>query len=406
MKNKILKKFCLTIVFILILNFVLLGFNDSFLVINKVNAQTRARIKIDSLNETLNSNAINNVVLVIKNEGPGEAKSITLQIIPLNTYLMILGANVYTIESLGEDASQKIYLKIHVAKGASGSAGLRVSATFRDEFWNFQEVIYSLGFKITGNIEFALRQNWQEPSKIFPGDLNVILTAIIVNVGSKEATHLNVTLKLPEGIKPSWAKSNNVYVGNALPDIPIECKFYLDIEDSTPHGLYNLELELLHDDGKSSLTVPLFISEKANFEISDFKLSPKEIHPGDRGIKIQVRIKNSGNVKAKEVVIKLIGSYFSGTTTSFLGILNPNDEAEAIFEVDIAKETPLGENLLQFQVSWIQEGRSLTQNLSYKIRISSSNIYFYILLAMFIIIMIFMMIYLIKKRIKIKTLKE
>ena len=177
----------------------------------------------------------------------------------------------------------------------------------------------------------------------------------------------------------------------------MECKFYLDVDESTPHGLYNLELELVHDDGRSSLTVPLLISEKANFEIVDLNISPREIHPGDRGIKIQATIKNSGDIEAKEVVIKLVGSSFSGMTTSFLGVLNPNDEAKAIFDVDVSEQATTGENWLQFQISWMQEGRSLTQNIFYKIQISPSNPYFYVYFLAPTIIAIVIVVYLAKR---------
>jgi hypothetical protein len=333
----------------------------------------------------------------VKNEGGGDALSITLQITPLNTYLTIEGSNVYTIETISPNESREITVKIYVPKSVSGATGLRVSVVFMDESWHSQEVIYNLGFIITGNVEFALQRSCQTPSKVFSGDLNIILTAIIVNTGSKEATHLNATLKLPEGIKPSWAKSNNVYIGNAFPDTPVECKFYLDVDESTPHGLYNLELELVHDDGRSSLTVPLLISEKANFEIVDLNISPREIHPGDRGIKIQATIKNSGDIEAKEVVIKLVGSSFSGMTTSFLGVLNPNDEAKAIFDVDVSEQATTGENWLQFQISWMQEGRSLTQNIFYKIQISPSNPYFYVYFLAPTIIAIVIVVYLAKR---------
>jgi hypothetical protein len=380
MREKILRKLCLTAACILILSSALIEFGNVFKIIIKADAQAGPIIRVEPLNETLSSNAVNNVALMVKNEGGGDAVSITLQITPLNTYLTIVGSNVYTIETLGPNESREITVKIYVPKSVSGATGLRVSVVFMDESWHSQEVIYSLGFIITGNVEFALQRSCQTPSKVFSGDLNIILTAIIVNTGSKEATHLNATLKLAEGIKPSWAKSNNVYIGNAFPDAPVECNFYLDVDESTPHGLYNLELELVHDDGRSSLTVPLSISEKANFEIVDLNISPKEIHPGDRGIKIQATIKNSGNIEAKEVVIKLVGSSFSGMTTSFLGVLNPNDEAKAIFDVDVSEQATTGENWLQFQISWMQEGRSLTQNIFYKIQISSSNPYFYVYL--------------------------
>jgi len=380
MREKILRKLCLTAACILILSSALIEFGNVFKIIIKADAQAGPIIRVEPLNETLGSNAVNNVALMVKNEGGGDALSITLQITPLNTYLTIEGSNVYTIETISPNESREITVKIYVPKSVSGATGLRVSVVFMDESWHSQEVIYNLGFIITGNVEFALQQSCQTPSKVFSGDLNIILTAIIVNTGSKEATHLNATLKLPEGIKPSWAKSNNVYIGNAFPDTPVECNFYLDVDESTPHGLYNLELELVHDDGRSSLTVPLSISEKANFEIVDLNISPKEIHPGDRGIKIQATIKNSGNIETKEVVIKLVGSSFSGMTTSFLGVLNPNDEAKAIFDVDVSEQATTGENWLQFQISWMQEGRSLTQNIFYKIQISSSNPYFYVYL--------------------------
>jgi hypothetical protein len=397
MRGKILRKLCLTVAYILILSSALIEFDNVFKIINKADAQAGPRIRVESLNETLSSNAVNNVALIVKNEGDSDAVSITLQITPLNTYLTIVGSNVYTIETLSPNESREITVKIYVPKSVSGATGLRVSVVFMDESWHSQEVIYNLGFIITGNVEFALQRSCQTPSKVFSGDLNIILTAIIVNIGSKEATHLNATLKLPEGIKPSWAKSNNVYIGNAFSDTPVECKFYLDVEESTPHGLYNLELELVHDDGRSSLIVPLSISEKANFEIVDLNISPREIHPGDRGIKIQATIKNSGDIEAKEVVIKLVGSSFSGMTTSFLGVLNPNDEAKAIFDVDVSEQATTGENWLQFQISWMQEGRSLTQNIFYKIQISSSNPYFYVYLLAPTLTAILIVVYLAKR---------
>ena len=397
MRRTILRKLCLIVASFLILSSASIGFGNVLKIINKANAQAGPIIRVEPLNETLSSNIVNNVALMVKNEGEGDALSITLQITPLNTYLTIVGSNVYTIEKLGPNESREITVKIYVPKSVSGATALRVGAIFMDESLHSQEVVYNLGFIITGNVEFALQRSCQTPSKVFPGDLNIILTAIIVNTGNEEATHLNATLKLPEGIKPSWAKSDNVYVGNAFPDTPMECKFYSDIEESTPPGLYNLELELVHDDGKSSLTVPLLISEKANFRIVDLNISPREIHPGDRGIKIQVRIKNSGNVEAKEVVIKLVGSSFSGMTTSFLGVLNPNDEAKAIFDVDVSGLATTGENLLQFQISWTQEGRSLTQNIFYKIQISPSNPYFYVYFLAPTIIAIVIVAYLAKR---------
>jgi hypothetical protein len=397
MRRKILRKLCLIVACILILSSASIGFGNVFKIINKANAQAGPIIRVEPLNEALSSNIVNNVTLMVKNEGGSDALSITLQITPLNTYLIIVGSNVYTIERLGPNESREITVKIYVPKSVSGATALRVGAIFMDESLHSQEVAYNLLFIITGNVEFALQRSCQTPSKVFPGDLNIILTAIIVNTGSEGATHLNATLKLPEGIKPSWAKSDNVYVGNAFPGTPMECKFYLDIEESTPPRLYNLELELVHDNGKSSLTVPLLISEKANFEIVDLNISPREIHPGDRGIKIQVGIKNSGNVEAKEVVIKLVGSSFSGMTTSFLGVLNPNDEAKAIFDVDVSELATTGENLLQFQISWMQEGRSLTQNIFYKIQISPSNPYFYVYFLASTIIAIVIVAYLAKR---------
>jgi hypothetical protein len=396
MGREILRKLCLIVACFLILSSASIGFGNVFKIINKANAQAGPIIRVEPLNETLSSNAVNNVTLMVKNEGDSDALSITLQITPLNTYLTIVGSNVYTIETLGPNESREITVKIYVPKSVSG-ATLRVGAIFMDESLSSHEVVYNFGFIITGNVEFALQRSCQTPSKVFPGDLNIILTAIIVNTGSEEATHLNATLKLPEGIKPSWAKSDNVYVGNAFPDTPVECRFYLDIEESTPPGLYNLELELVHDDGKSSLTIPLLISEKANFEIVDLNISPREIHPGDRGIKIQIGIRNSGNVEAKEVVIKLVGSSFSGMTTSFLGVLNPNDEAKAIFDVDVSELATTGENWLQFQISWTQEGRSLTQNIFYKIQISPSNPYFYVYFLAPTIIAIVIVAYLAKR---------
>ncbi|MEM3522396.1 MAG: hypothetical protein QXD78_05090, partial [Candidatus Bathyarchaeia archaeon] len=82
MRKKI-KRLCLVTAFILILNLALIEFDNNFRILHEVNAQARPRIKVEALNETLSSNTINNVIIVVKNDGKGVAKSITLQVIPL-----------------------------------------------------------------------------------------------------------------------------------------------------------------------------------------------------------------------------------------------------------------------------------------------------------------------------------
>jgi hypothetical protein len=139
MREKILRKLCLTVACILILSSALIEFGNVFKIIIKADAQAGPIIRVEPLNETLSSNAVNNVALMVKNEGGGDAVSITLQITPLNTYLTIVGSNVYTIETLSPNESREITVKIYVPKSVSGATGLRVSVVFMDESWHLDK---------------------------------------------------------------------------------------------------------------------------------------------------------------------------------------------------------------------------------------------------------------------------
>jgi LPXTG-motif cell wall-anchored protein len=109
--------------------------------------------------------------------------------------------------------------------------------------------------------------------------------------------------------------------------------------------------------------VPLYVSEKAGFEIA--QVDPPAVRAGDSGVSVRITIKNAGTVEADSVRVQLrVGNYFSGTLTDFLGTMQPGETKTAFLTVDVDSKAQPQKYQMDVRLDWTQSDNSLDKTLT------------------------------------------
>ncbi len=214
------------------------------------------------------------------------------------------------------------------------------------------------------------------PPKVYPGDNQVAVKAWLVNSGTGSTADLQVRLLLQDPFQASSGGSDTFFLGTMQPGQVSEADFYVDISKSAQFGSYNLKL-VTDSTGSSGQVeigqIPIYLSEKVIFEV--VQLEPKVVHAGDSGVSIKVTIKNTGTVAADSVRAQLmVGNYFSGTLTDFLGTMQPGESKTAYLTVDVdAKATPQVYKM-DLRLDWTQSDSSLDNTLPVELQVVSAEL--------------------------------
>jgi len=214
------------------------------------------------------------------------------------------------------------------------------------------------------------------PAKVYPGDNQVAVKAWLVNSGTGSTADLQVRLLLQDPFQASSGGSDTFFLGTMQPGQVSEADFYVDISKSAQFGSYNLKL-VTDSTGSSGQVeigqIPIYLSEKVIFEV--VQLEPKVVHAGDSGVSIKVTIKNTGTVGADSVRAQLmVGNYFSGTLTDFLGTMQPGESKTAYLTVDVdAKATPQVYKM-DLRLDWTQSDSSLDNTLPVELQVVSAEL--------------------------------
>ena len=214
------------------------------------------------------------------------------------------------------------------------------------------------------------------PAKVYPGDNQVAVKAWFVNSGTGSTPDLQVRLLLQDPFQASSGGSDTFFLGTMQPGQVSEADFYVDISKSAQFGSYNLKLVTVSAGSSGQVEIgqiPIYLSEKVIFEV--VQLEPKVVHAGDSGVSIKVTIKNTGTVAADSVRAQLmVGNYFSGTLTDFLGTMQPGESKTAYLTVDVdAKATPQVYKM-DLRLDWTQSDSSLDNTLPVELEVVSAEL--------------------------------
>ena len=214
------------------------------------------------------------------------------------------------------------------------------------------------------------------PSKVYPGDNQVIVKTWLVNSGAGSTADLQVRLVLQDPFKPSSGGSDEFFVGTMQPGQISEADFYVDIGESAEFGSYSLKLVMDAPGSTGQVEigqVPIYVSEKARFEI--IQSEPTIVRAGDSGVSIKITVKNTGSVTAESVRIQLkVSNYFSGTLTDFLGTMQSGETRTAFLTVDVDSKAQPQKYKMDVRLDWTQSNNSLDETLTLELDTGAAEI--------------------------------
>ena len=214
------------------------------------------------------------------------------------------------------------------------------------------------------------------PAKVFPGDNQIAVKAWLVNSGTGSTADFQVRLVLQDPFQASSGGSDTFFLGTMQPGQVSEADFYVDISKSAQFGSYNLKLVTVSAGSSGQVEIgqiPIYVSEKVIFEV--VQVEPKVVHAGDSGVSIKVTIKNTGTVAADSVRAQLmVGNYFSGTLTDFLGTMQPGESKTAYLTVDVDSKATSQTYKMDLRLDWTQSDNSLDNTLPVELQVTSAEL--------------------------------
>ena len=214
------------------------------------------------------------------------------------------------------------------------------------------------------------------PGKVYPGDNQINVKAWLMNSGAGSTADLQVRLVLEDPFQESSGGSDSFFLGTMQPGQVNEADFYVDISKSAQFGSYNLKLITVSagSSGQEEIgQIPIYVSEKVIFEV--VQVEPKVVHAGDSGVSIEVTIKNTGTLAADSVRVQLlVGNYFSGTLTDFLGTMQPGESKTAYLTVDVDSKATPQTYKMDLRLDWTQSDNSLDNTLPVELQVSPAEL--------------------------------
>jgi hypothetical protein len=214
------------------------------------------------------------------------------------------------------------------------------------------------------------------PGKVYPGDNQVVVKAWLVNSGTGSTADLQVRLLLEDPFQESSGGSDSFFLGTMQPGQVSEADFHVDISKSAQFGSYNPKLVTASAGSGGQVEIgqiPIYVSEKVIFEVVQFE--PKIVHAGDSGISIKITIKNTGTLSADSVRAQLlVGNYFSGTLTDFLGTMQPGESKTAYLTVDVDSKATSQVYKMDLRLDWTQSDSSLDNTLPVELQVSPAEL--------------------------------
>jgi hypothetical protein len=214
------------------------------------------------------------------------------------------------------------------------------------------------------------------PGKVYPGDNQINVKAWLMNSGTGSTTDLQVRLVLEDPFQESSGGSDTFFLGTMQPGQVNEADFYVDISKSAQFGSYNLKLVTVSAGSSAQEEIgqiPIYVSEKVIFEV--VQVEPKVVHAGDSGVSIKVTIKNTGTLAADSVRAQLlVGNYFSGTLTDFLGTMQPGESKTAYLTVDVDSKATPQTYKMDLRLDWTQSDNSLDNTLPVELQVAPAEL--------------------------------
>jgi hypothetical protein len=199
------------------------------------------------------------------------------------------------------------------------------------------------------------------PITVHPGDVNVQLNIVLMNVGDDVARSVNGTLLLTPPIDYIYFVNQVKYTANSVtkvagdisPGSMYTLTYTVTVEPSARQGVYHYNLLLSYQSARELQQVNKTVVIDApvtygELHIQSVTTMPVKLFPDSYANQVTVTIANSGNGIAKDVQVYLelsqpFSASSSGSTEIFVGNIPNGQTLPANFVIDVAENATWGQ---------------------------------------------------------------
>ncbi|MCQ8892495.1 MAG: hypothetical protein NQU41_03825 [Candidatus Methanosuratincola sp.] len=310
----------------------------------KAESPEEPRLAASAGTTELIAGAVNNVTLLISNNGGSAATDITVKVTPVSDRLTLIGANSFHLGDLAPGQSTGIPIQLYLDKQVYGSLRLSVSLGCSD--WRnatYADTV-SIGF-ISADPPAPLLEVSANSSSLSPNSVNHV-TFIVRNIGTDSAQNVTVSLfsqspQVAVVVGPGTSSAWEIPANGSLkaergifvqPGVFGAVPVYVQVQYRDRLGNYY------------SYTSAYGFSVAAEPEVAVSTVStiPSPAFPGDKVVRVVCLIVNSGNYTAENVRIRMGGipgvvePSYAGTDRFTIPYLQVGSSVQIQFLVDIA----------------------------------------------------------------------
>ncbi len=203
--------------------------------------------------------------------------------------------------------------------------------------------------------------NAASPITVHPGDVNVQLNIVLMNVGDDVARNVNGTLLLTPPIDYIYFVNQVKYSANSVTKVAGDIDagasytltYTLTVEPSAKQGVYHYNLLLSYQSARELQQVNKTVEIDApvtfgELHIQSISTNPVKLFPDSFANQVTITIANSGNGIAKDVQVYLelsqpFSASSSGSTEIFVGNIPAGQTLPANFVIDVAENATWGQ---------------------------------------------------------------
>ena len=242
-----------------------------------------------------------------------------------------------------------------------------------------------------------------EPDRMTADTTDVKLTLELQNIGNGNADMITSNLVLPEGFSASNSYSDHFNFGTIEKDSSKTGTFYIDIGKGVPSGTHRTQLFVQYKEGNSNgvrnVSIPFelnlkpspsFYIEKTEIDIpsriqgdiiaylveGNTTVTPSIITQGDKGT-VHLTIRNIGEDFAKSASVQIYKQsdqpFIFDNKYDYLGDIQPNQTAEAVFTFTVDKGAALKTYILKAEIRHLEGTNVKVSENSFTIDVEKSG---------------------------------
>jgi hypothetical protein len=253
--------------------------------------------------------------------------------------------------------------------------------------------ILLIGMKVSGVKEPSLEVTKVMPSYIQPGS-DFDITLILTNKGESNAAGITVIMNLTDSTISSKGPSR-FYINQLVPNESSEVTLSLTSGKSSSTGMYYVPVVITYIGaaGAKTQTEVIGIKGIADMSIKSISHTPIKIGEGD-SITLTIRVENvgAGNAKSTKASINIP---FDGERSAFLGKIEPDEDAPAVFTL---RAGGAGSYKYNISLEYEDDFGTHTVNKSAELVVFSSGISPLVPIAVIVIALLLFVIYRMRKK--------